>query len=548
MLLQKLFYWDQFHVRYSPPIRIIWLIIAICAGVFITQVIPIEIESLLPGNINGFIRWILWIFIGALIGIALFVISIFMVFLPPIKNDRKAQSFRRVFLVSFSITASIWLIFLFAFWPGFMTGDSIDQWWQFTTGKYRNLAPLFHTLSVWAITRLWHSPAAVAIIQILVLSSVFAAGLAWLHRAFNFPVLGIVTVASLFALSPVNAVSINTLWKDIPYSICIFGLSILMLYIVTNDGIWFKKKVSGLILGLVCAGVVLFRHNGLPVALGSLVLIGVVYRTAWRQLLIAGCLALTLWYACQRPLQQLLGMNAGMNPINQIYIHQIAAHLNAGTPFSEDELQRLAAVHPAPQDWDYNCYTHAPTTNPFDWNLLLESNPDLPQIFWTTLKRNPSVNLSHIVCSSSIVWRITKPKKVQMVTYMIFVQGKKISSIPINELGLRSRPILPRLQTWLYENYLTPTHTPFYWRPAFYLYLGIFLTVILSLRLRSWRFVLFLAPVFLQSVTMCIINISQEVRYQYAAYLLALFALSFIFISARRGPPTEEQAKFTCEP
>jgi hypothetical protein len=66
--------------------------------------------------------------------------------------------------------AIVWSIYLLAYWPGLMSYDSLQQWEQMTTGQLDNWHPAFHTMSNWLITRLWLSPAAVALTQIATLS------------------------------------------------------------------------------------------------------------------------------------------------------------------------------------------------------------------------------------------------------------------------------------------------------------------------------------------------------------------------------------------
>ena len=73
--------------------------------------------------------------------------------------------------------------YLWVFWPGLMSPDSYDQWrqaaslWGIGDGH-----PAFHTMTLWLVGRLWYSPAAVAIAQILALSTVVGWGLAKFRR------------------------------------------------------------------------------------------------------------------------------------------------------------------------------------------------------------------------------------------------------------------------------------------------------------------------------------------------------------------------------
>ena len=76
----------------------------------------------------------------------------------------------------------VWSLFLLVFWPGIMTADSIDQWGQMIAGRFSDWHPAFHTFVIWLTTRIWFSPAALAILQICALSLAIAWSLSVLRR------------------------------------------------------------------------------------------------------------------------------------------------------------------------------------------------------------------------------------------------------------------------------------------------------------------------------------------------------------------------------
>ncbi len=121
----------------------------------------------------------------------------------------------------------VWFIFLLAVWPGMMTPDSISQWSQLISLQFNDAHPVFHTLLLWLITRIWFSPAAIAICQIIFLSLTAAWGIGTL-RGLGLPNWAAWLLAGLFAFNPINGDMVNTIWKDIPYSTALFLLSIII--------------------------------------------------------------------------------------------------------------------------------------------------------------------------------------------------------------------------------------------------------------------------------------------------------------------------------
>lgn len=154
-----------------------------------------------------------------------------------------------------------WFLYLLAFWPGIMTNDSIDQWTQITTGRYVDIHPVFHTLFLWLLTRIYFSPATIAIVQILMLSSLSGGILYYFERLGSSKIV-LWGISFLMAVSPVNSDMVITLWKDIPYSTTLLGLTFIFMIIVYSNGKWLYQNKNLLLLGTTALLIFLFRHNG----------------------------------------------------------------------------------------------------------------------------------------------------------------------------------------------------------------------------------------------------------------------------------------------
>jgi hypothetical protein len=72
---------------------------------------------------------------------------------------------------------AVWSIYFLTFFPGIMTPDSIRQWGQVISGQFNDALPVTHTLLVILLTRLWFSPAAVIVFQIVTLGIAVAWGI-----------------------------------------------------------------------------------------------------------------------------------------------------------------------------------------------------------------------------------------------------------------------------------------------------------------------------------------------------------------------------------
>ena len=195
---------------------------------------------------------------------------------------------------------TVWGIYLLTFWPGMMSTDSNVQWQQVITGIFSDAHPVFHTLFIWLITRLWFTPAAVAIVQILSLSLTTAWGISLLDEQ-GLP-WAAWTLVALFALSPANGDMVIILWKDIPYSTSLFLLSLMILKIVFSQGKWLAKRSTWVWLALVSLCVASFRHNGLPIPFLTLPILILVYKKWWKPLVSSLVLFFALYLLIHGPL------------------------------------------------------------------------------------------------------------------------------------------------------------------------------------------------------------------------------------------------------
>src|SRR5512137_1446535 len=144
-----------------------------------------------------------------------------------------------IFVYAFPMQV-VWLIYLLALWPGLMSPDSIGQWNDALVGPISDIHPAFHTLLIRLIAMIRPTPALIALVQIAALSLLAGCVLVEFERlGVQRWVLGL--CAGIFALSPVNSLMVNAIWKDIAYSIAFLGLMFLLLKIIVSEGAWLRS-------------------------------------------------------------------------------------------------------------------------------------------------------------------------------------------------------------------------------------------------------------------------------------------------------------------
>ncbi len=435
-----------------------------------------------------------------------------------------------------SLLLACWLAYWLAFWPALMSTDSLGQWAQMVSGQYSDAHPAFHTLTNWLLTRLWFSPGAVAVAQILALSVVAGLGIA-LMRQGGAPAWLTWVVAALAALSPANGMLVVTLWKDIPYSIALLGLTVCLFLIVRSEGGWIEGRLAWLALGMAAALTALYRHNGVPPAFGSLAVLFLAFPGRWKRLLAASLLALGLWLGVRGPLYRWLEVQHSQgNPfIGVLALNVIDRQVNSDTPLLEDERQLLAQVRPQAPDWPYDCYnfTEFYYDGYLDHDFMTLHSTDLARLALKLTLRNPGETLQQWVCTGASVFQITAPKNTSYET--------AVSEIYANNLGLESASQLPQVRSLLLE-LADQTRTRRWgwlvWRSPLWMYLYFFAIAVACLRAKSWKYLLLAIPVGLNALQVAVFSVEQIFRYVYPAMLVGLvMSGALFFVPVRKNHP-----------
>ena len=425
---------------------------------------------------------------------------------------------------------AVWGLYMLVFFPGMMSPDSNQQWDQLITGHFNDSHPVFHTLSMWLVTRIWLSPAAVVISQILFLSLTVAWGI-HLLREHGLPTWAGWLLATVFALAPLNGNMVIVLWKDIPYSTSLLLLSLMILKIILTNGDWLEQRFTWVGLGVVSLCVASFRHNGLPIPIVSLIALLIFYRKWWKKLIQAAVLAVLLYGVIHGPFYKALGVGQRqLGFIQDIMLHHISAHIKNGKALQPAE-QALANSILPPDQWKYNCCTALSIMHSPDYPDLSTAveGPAIQKLFFTLALKEPGVELEHLKCVSSIVWRSPGycgantllpydstlwidpgSKHATENSQIPFLRGSLTNFL----IALRTDPALTLLVS-----------------PAVYLWFGSYATVIFSIRRKNWKVLLFIPPIVVQSATYLMINVSDQFRYHYAAYLVGLFSIGLLILS-----------------
>jgi hypothetical protein len=420
----------------------------------------------------------------------------------------------------------IWGGYLAAFWPAILSDDSLDQWNQLLSLQLTAYQPPLHTLTNWLITRLWLSPTAVAIAQIVALALALCLVL-WGCARLGAPAWMRWATAVWLALVPANGFLTVTLWKDAPYTVAHVLLVALSVRLVEeqDEALGRPRFLVALVATLVA--VALYRHNGAPVVAGYLVwLVYVVGRTERRRAIgvaVATVLAIVIVHQTTASVFRIGPIPAALR--YQTPLHHVAAVVSADRPIAASDmelLERLMAI----SSWKarYRCSMMLPLiqTGGLDWERLDREAASFLDVWRRLLRQEPAVILRHQVCATALLWN---PRAPQFLVYMEIPESGRalnLSTAPRSEW-------LNRGLRWLYTQLTRPSVRPITWGPALHGAIVIACALIAALRLGA-RTTLPFIPAVLHTFVLFVVLPSNEFRLQYPVYVVG--TLSPLIVAA----------------
>lgn len=443
------------------------------------------------------------------------------------------------------IPLAVGLIYWLAFYPGVLTYDSVSQWNQLVILNINNLHPAIHTILEWLLTRIWFTPAVISLFQVLFASLVFGYGLSSIHKVSQLPGYIFVLVGFLLSVNPLVGVMDVTLWKDIIYSVLVLLLSIFMFNVLSSDSEWLDKPSHFILVGFTLAGIWLFRFNGFPIVIASLIVTGLIYKKHFKYLVYAALICgasiifitgpVYTWFKVDRATR----FNYGIG-----FIHPVVAYVNSQTGLpnlTDHEKWYLNYIYPLNKPWSYSCYDASvfffEGTN---FYAVINDPLTMVKIFARLAIRDPKIAINHYICLSSFVWQPNQPKNVYLE--MIIFDNYNLDQTPDWKKYadvVTAKSLLPGVRgsiREIVESSWTKDVHRILWRPALYMYIFIASLVFMAFRTGYKKWLLLAVPLISQSIGIMFTAQLQAVRYEYPIYLIAMiFTIPLLIIGYKKS-------------
>ena len=417
------------------------------------------------------------------------------------------------------------LFWLAALFPGLMSEDSINAFSQLAENTRLVDFPAIHTIYL-DVFREKDSVWPVSVVQVLLLSIIFF----YCSKQFisvGLSRFGVYASAVIMSAMPIVMVTAITMWRDVPYSLAVFLFSGLMFSFAVKGGRVLRCWSSMFVWTLCLSVIFLFRFNGFFVVLGAIFIIFFARPESRKNIIVILSAVLLIVVCVKRVIYPSYDV-VSPGYTNFGVAHHVAAHIKSKTTISSEDFQFLESIRPISSDsWGYDCSAANGVVFSKDYNAsLAEENISKYISVWFRLAMaNPLVELKHGICAADLVWHVPGlyGKYVFAVEKM---EGgyRYIKPNPyVQERSVLRPDLLQRLLRGLHE-----IDAPVLVRPAFFLYVLIWASVVAYLAAPGRQWAYLLVPVILNSLSVALMTVAQDVRYQYPVFLLSSFLVPIL--------------------
>ena len=334
--------WDNRKGGKSHPA--LWVL----AGLFVLAATLGNHEIYEPASMQNRLNFVMDLLGGFCVGYQ--ILRFMLRRLPLMGKTGERKHPQWVFWGVFAAVAAVDFGFLLARYPGVLTRDSITTVSQVVFGSYDNTMPYYHTRLVGLFVKLGLALTGdinfgVALFhgfQIFLLAAVFAYVIITLYQ-IGVPKWALGIAFFVYALLPYNIVYSVTLWKDVPFGASALLLAAAFYRLVKNVGK--ARKWDYLAFGLGAVGMALMRTNGWYALLIAAVLLTIVLRRQYRQVLAVLLAVLAVTWVMIGPVLKLRNV-PGTDPVEAFAVpmQQIARVVANDRALTEDQHALLGEI------------------------------------------------------------------------------------------------------------------------------------------------------------------------------------------------------------
>lgn len=335
---------------------------------------------------------------------------------------------KRSFLIVMLIILLAWLPYLLKYFPGNATSDSMSQVLQaLGITKLNNHHPVIHTAVIWIgmtigkVVGNYNAGMAVySIIQMCIMAAIFSFAIYYMAKR-HLPVIVRVLSLIFFACYPINALYSITMWKDVIFSGMVVLFVIGIVEIITNQNAFFKRKINSVLFIFISILMILFRNNGIYMAILTMPFLFIIVKQYRKQLLIICFIILAIYSIVKGPVFSMFDIKgASIREALSIPLQQFARVM--ATKESVPEKEEIYCFLPI-DDYKqlYSPIISDPIKAKFNENYFKEHKFEFIKLWVKIVFEYPREALESFLCNSYGYWY---PEAKNWVVSREIYQGK----------------------------------------------------------------------------------------------------------------------------
>lgn len=449
------------------------------------------------------------------------------------RKNRDGAGEKRAFLISFAVIFMAWMTLFMAYLPG--TGF-VDSYLIIQNGiRMSRQHPWLYNLLLWGFARSGElilgdinlGLACYSVCQMLIMAAVAAGGTAWLSKkGVSCPVLWFVRL--YYMILPVFGLYSFSAVKDSIFAVFFLLLFPLILEMVQRgDEFWANR---GKLIGYMvcCAGMIIFRNNGLYIVIVLTAVLALMFRRMWRKVVFAALIPAVVFAAVPSLGLKALGKEMYFQEAVAIPLQQMVSVVVNDGRMTEEQRDFMERLLPAKKMKDQYYPMNADLIKwdeDFDRDFLQANKWDFIKYWFQMLIPNLSIYLEAYAMQTYTFWS-PLPVTEEACGY----------SAPLNheELGIVSKSAFPgnmtqRIHQWVEK------HNDFL-NPGTMMWI-IFFCVFIFLNIGKIReAAVFLPQLLLWGTLMVSVPVAESFRYLFpVAYTLPLSVCVLPIIKAKYG-------------
>lgn len=459
------------------------------------------------------------------------------------------KKFNKHYIFISLICFCILSVVLLAFYPGLVSYDGNSQWQQVQSGIITNGHPFFSTYFMLLLSKIWNNITIVVIYQMVLVSITwgYLCKIIKLENKKQTILMYVVTI--IVMLLPLTCLFSITVWKDIIYTSYLFFCAILLYEWADNNYELSIKKYC--LLGLMLAMVFNYRHNGIIVAIISLV---IFYFLCIRKyikreikkinfkkcfcvvgafVIIIVLIAIPKKIILEDSSQKMKNMSKdeiSYSAVDSYMMWMMGAHIKEHNIKDKKDKSFLNNIIPL-EEWKtaYNPYLINSTglTPNLNKKFLVEHSSKFEKMFIKYSFKHPLTLIKHYLKADSL---LIDPL-ASFHGYVYVFCFPEMWNLPEYTVIRPKIDLLNKSYNKLIGFSLKKPLIMFY-QPAFILYISLLITLVLSRKICGKKIWLFSLPMILNTISLLPINLAQDLRYVYINYwtfygLVLIFILNF---------------------